>query len=134
MSGAASARTPAGCEESENSRNRPVTTKATCSPMSTALSPIRSSALATSVMCVAHPLDVLDRVKQRRDQPQVTRHGGLQCEQREDSLVHLQIAPVDPVVVGDHHLGELHVLVLERLEDAVQLLYDQIQPSERMRF
>src|SRR4051812_29683312 len=33
-----------GWEESENSRNRPVTTKATCSPMSTALSPTRSSA------------------------------------------------------------------------------------------
>ena len=33
-----------GCEASSNSRNSPVTTNAVCSPMSTALSPIRSSA------------------------------------------------------------------------------------------
>ncbi len=37
---------PAGCEASSNSRNSPVTTKATCSPMSTALSAIRSIARA----------------------------------------------------------------------------------------
>ena len=43
-----------GTEESENSRNSPVTTNATCSPMSTALSPMRSNARATSVMCIAH--------------------------------------------------------------------------------
>ncbi len=43
----------------------------------------------------------------------------------------LQIAPVDAVVVGDHHLGELDVLVVEGLQHAVQLLDDQVQPPER---
>ena len=42
-----------GWEESENSRKRPVTTNATCSPMSTALSPIRSSARATKIFIIA---------------------------------------------------------------------------------
>src|SRR5215207_172958 len=43
-----------GCEASSNSRNRPVTTKAVCSPMSTALSPTRSMLRPTSIMCMAH--------------------------------------------------------------------------------
>src|SRR6476646_8573747 len=43
-----------GCEASSNSRNNPVTTNATCSPMSTALSPIRSLARATSSVVVAY--------------------------------------------------------------------------------
>ena len=51
--------------------------------------------------------------------------GRLQGEQREDPLVDLQVAPVDAVVVGDHHLGELDVLVVERLEHAVELLDDR---------
>ena len=46
--------TSPGCEASSNSRNSPVTTKATCSPTSTALSPIRSSARATSIIVMAH--------------------------------------------------------------------------------
>ncbi len=45
---------PLGCEASSNSRNNPVTTKATCSPMSTALSPIRSIARAASSIVIAH--------------------------------------------------------------------------------
>src|SRR6478672_3908286 len=43
-----------GCEASSNSRKRPVTTKATCSPMSTALSPTRSIARAASSIVIAH--------------------------------------------------------------------------------
>src|SRR5947209_10299202 len=46
--------TGGGCEASVNSRNSPVTTNAVCSPMSTALSPIRSSARATSIITIAH--------------------------------------------------------------------------------
>ena len=82
---------------------------------------------------VAHALDVLDHVQQRRDEPQVARDGRLQREQREDALVDLQVAPVDAVVVGDHHLRELDVLVLERLEHAVELLDDQVEAAERVR-
>ena len=44
--------------------------------------------------------------------PQVAGHRRLQREQREDALVDLQVAPVEPVVVEDHDRGELDVLVL----------------------
>ena len=83
---------------------------------------------------VAHALDVLDQVQQRRHQPQVAGHRRLQREQREDALVDLQVAAVDAVVVVDHHLGQLHVLLVERLEHAVELLDDQVEAAERVRF
>ena len=59
---------------------------------------------------VAHPLDAADDVQQRRDDPQVTRDRRLAREQRQRALVYLQVAPVDPVVVGDDHRGQLDVL------------------------
>ena len=80
---------------------------------------------------VAHPLDVLDHVEQRRDQPEVTRHRRLQREQRQDALVHLEVAAVDAVVVGDHHAGQLDVLVADRLERAVERLRHQVEAAER---
>jgi predicted nucleic acid-binding protein len=46
----------------------------------------------------------------------------------------LQVAPVDAVIVVDHHLRELHVLVCERLHDAVELLEHQIETSESIGF
>ena len=73
-------------------------------------------------------------MQQRGDQPQVAGDRRLQGEQREDALVDLQVAPVDAVVVGDHHLRELDVLVLERLEHAVELLDDQVEAAERVGF
>ena len=66
-------------------------------------------------------------------QAQISRHRRLQREQREDALVDLEVAPVDAVVVGDHHLGELDVLVVQRLEHAVELLDDQVEAAERVR-
>ena len=68
---------------------------------------------------VAHALDVLDDVQQRGDDPQVAGDGRLQREQREDPLVDLEVAAVDAVVVGDDDRRELDVLVLERLDHAV---------------
>ena len=65
---------------------------------------------------VAHPLDVLQHVQQGRDQPQVGRHRRLRRQQRDQALVHLQVAAVDAVVVGDDDLGQLDVLVLDRLQ------------------
>ena len=70
---------------------------------------------------VAHALDVLDHVQQRGDEPQVAGHRRLQRQQRQDPLVDLQVAAVDAVVVGDDDRRELDVLVLERLERAVEL-------------
>src|SRR5215208_894237 len=45
---------PGACDESENSRKSPLTTNATCSPTSTALSPTRSNARATITIVIAH--------------------------------------------------------------------------------
>ena len=52
---------------------------------------------------VAHPLDASNDVQQRRDDPQVARDGCLTREQRQQTLMDFEIAPVDPVVVGDDH-------------------------------
>ena len=43
----------------------------------------------------------------------------------------LEVAAVEAVVVHDHHRGELDVLVLERLEHAVELLEDHVDPAQR---
>ena len=82
---------------------------------------------------IAHPLDVLDRVQQGRDQPQVASDRRLEREQRQDPLVDFQVAAVDAVVVGDHHLRQLDVPVLERLEHPVELLDDQVEAAEGVR-
>src|SRR3954447_9119039 len=80
---------------------------------------------------IAHALDVLHHVKQRGDQPQVGGDGRLRREQRQDGLVDLQVAAVDDVVVGDHELGELDVLMMDRLDRAVQGRDHQIEALER---
>ena len=46
--------------------------------------------------------------------------------------MHLQVAAVDPVIVGDDHPGELDVLVGDRLERTVELLDDEVEPAERL--
>ena len=74
---------------------------------------------------------MLDQVQQRRDQPQVAGDRRLPRQQREDALVDLQVAPVEAVVVEDDDRGELDVLVLERLEHAVELLEDHVDPAQR---
>ena len=81
---------------------------------------------------VAHALDVLHHVQQRGDDAQVAGHRRLEREQREDPLVDLEVAAVDAVVVGDHHLGQLDVLVLDRLERAVERLDDHVEAAERL--
>ena len=45
----------------------------------------------------------------------------------------LEVATVDPVVVGDHQLGQLDVLVLDRLQGAAQRGADQVEPAEGTR-
>jgi hypothetical protein len=45
-------------------------------------------------------------VQHRGDDPQVAGDRRLTGEQREDSLMDLQVAPVDPVVVGDDDLSD----------------------------
>ena len=81
---------------------------------------------------VAHPLGVLDHVQQRRDGPQVAGHRRLQRQQREDPLVDLEEAAVDAVVVVDHDRGQLDVLVLERLQRAVERVDDEVERAERL--
>ena len=48
----------------------------------------------------------------------------------QDRLVDLEVAPVDPVVVGDNELRELDVLVLRGLDRAIEGLDDEIEPVE----
>ncbi len=47
--------------------------------------------------------------------------------------MHLQVAAVDAVVVGDDDLGQLDVLVLDRLQGAFQRRADQVEAAERAR-
>ena len=60
-------------------------------------------------------------MQQRRDDPQVARDRRLPRERREHALMDLEVAAVDPVVVGDDHARELDVLVADRLERAIEL-------------
>ena len=71
-------------------------------------------------------------MQQRRHHPQVAGHRRLQREQGEQPLVDLQVAPVEAVVVGDDDRGELDVLVLERLQRAVQGRHDHVQRAQRL--
>ncbi len=73
-------------------------------------------------------------MQQGGHEAQVSRHRRLQREQREDALVYLQVAPVDAIVIGDHHLGQLDVLVVERLEHAVELLDHDVDAAEGVLF
>ena len=63
-------------------------------------------------------------MEQRGDQAEIRRDGRLHGEHREQALVHLEVAPVQDVVVGDDDAGQLHVLVLDRLDRAVECLDD----------
>ena len=69
---------------------------------------------------VAHPLGVADDLQERGHDAQVGGHRGLQGEQGQDPLVDLEVAAVDPVVVGDHERGELDVAMPERLQRAIE--------------
>ena len=44
--------------------------------------------------------------------------------------MHLEVTAVDPVIVGNDHPGELDVLVGDRLERAVELLDNEVEPVE----
>ena len=69
---------------------------------------------------VANPLDVHDRVEQRRDEPQVAGDRALARQQAEDALVHVEVAAVDAVVALDHHHGQLGVALQDRFDRLVQ--------------
>ena len=72
-------------------------------------------------------------MQQRRDDPQIAGDRRLAGEQRQHPLVDLEVAAVDPVVVGDDHPGQLDVLVADRLERAVELLDHEVEAAERLR-
>ena len=83
---------------------------------------------------IAHPLGVLDQMQQRGYEPQVAGNRSLQCEQRQDPLMDLEVAAVNPVVVIDHEGRQLNVLVLERFHHAVDLLDNEVKRAERLLF
>ena len=55
-------------------------------------------------------------------------HRALAGEQREDAPMHLEVAAVEAVVVGDHQGGKLDVLVGECLEGAIELVEHDVDP------
>ena len=69
-------------------------------------------------------------MQQRRHDPQVGRDRGLEGQQRQDPLVHLEVATVDEVVVGHDHAGQLDVLVPDRLQRPVERRDDQVEAAE----
>jgi NADH dehydrogenase/NADH:ubiquinone oxidoreductase subunit G len=81
---------------------------------------------------VAHPLDVLDHMQQRRDQPEVAGHWRLERQQRQNALMHLEVAAVDAVVVGDHNPRQLHVVIEHRLKRSVQGGNHEFEPAQRV--
>src|SRR4051794_18537602 len=79
---------------------------------------------------VAHPLHALDHMEDRRHEPEIGRHRRLQRQERQEALVDLQVAAVEPVVVLDHHASELDVLVRDRLQGSFERLDHHVEPAE----
>jgi hypothetical protein len=82
---------------------------------------------------VAHSLDVLDHMKEGRNQAKVAGYRRLKGEQREHALVNLEVSPVDSIVIGDDHLGQFNVLMLHRLERAIERRDHHRQRAESLR-
>ena len=59
-------------------------------------------------------------MQHREHEAQVARDGRLPREQRLDSLLDLEVEPVDVVVERDHLVGELEVALGERVERAAE--------------
>ena len=70
-------------------------------------------------------------MQERGEQAQVAGDRALQREQRERALLDLDAALVDARVVVDDELRELDVLVLERLDDAIEQGKDEVERAER---
>src|SRR5215211_552868 len=79
---------------------------------------------------VAHALDVLDDVQERRHGAQVGGDRRLGRQQGKDALVDLEVAAVDAVVVGDHELGKLDVLGVERFQGTAESGDDQVEATQ----
>ncbi len=71
-------------------------------------------------------------MEQRCEEPQVTGDRSLPGQQRKHPLMDLQVHAVDPVIVGDHQLGEFEILVGERLQRPVEGADDEFDPFQRV--
>jgi hypothetical protein len=92
--------------------------------------PVERDQLGDVHALVAHALDVMDDVQERGHDAQVAGHRCLRRHQGQDALVHLEVAAVDPVVVVDDEAGQLDVLVVERLDRAVERGDDHVEAAE----
>ena len=101
------------CEASENSRNSPVTTNATCSPMSTALSPIRS---------------MRARDEHHRHRPLAPVGVGADLDRARE---HAAIQAVDLLVLAHEILGDGDVAQQERLLGLLDLASARAGPCGR---
>ena len=74
---------------------------------------------------VGHALEPEVDVQDGEDEPQVDGDGRLTGEELLDALADREVAVVDLVVEGDHLVGELGVLLLERIQRPPQGAEDQ---------
>ncbi len=59
-------------------------------------------------------------MEHRQHEPEIGRDRRLSCEQVLDALLDREVARVDLVVEGDHLVGELPVLLHQRVEGSTQ--------------
>ena len=75
---------------------------------------------------VGHPLEVEVDVQHRQHEPKVGRDRRLPGEQRLDPLLDREVGVVDLVVEGDHLVGQLEVLLDERLRRRLHRSHDEL--------
>ena len=46
--------------------------------------------------------------------------------------MHLQITPIDPIIIRHDHRRQLNILIGDRLKRTIQLRDDQIQPTQHL--
>jgi hypothetical protein len=65
-------------------------------------------------------------VQHRQDEPKVDRDRGLARQELLDALLDLEVLAVDLVIERDHFLGQLDVLVPERVQRAPERAQDEL--------
>jgi hypothetical protein len=83
---------------------------------------------------VPHPLGVLDDVEQSGDESQIRCHRGLGRQEGDETLVDLEIAAIDAVIVVGDDFRKLDVLVLDCLEGPVERAHDEIESTKGLGF
>ena len=81
---------------------------------------------------IADPFHTADAVQDRGDDSQITRDRRLASQQRQHPLLDLHIAPVDPVIGGDHQRRELDVVGADGCQRPIELFDGKIDALQRL--